>query len=138
MDNYLTDRERMESFNNACNEIKDLVKDCLNSEESLVGLYIHRDNNSIRYGTLFSGMRLEVNTISMLNENSLKTIYDLLKDEYKDSFELGFSHDVQGKTFLKIFINEKVLIQVYSSNPYDVKWFRDESDELYGKKGKQF
>ena len=131
MDNYVTMREKIVNFNKGRHEIEDLVKKSLENEEDLVVLYIHRDRNYIKYGTLFHGSKVETNTIEMLSDKSLKIIYDSLKDEYKDDFSLGFSHDVLGKTFLKIWINEKVLIQIYSSHPYDVEWFGKEIDEVY-------
>ena len=123
--------ERLAKFNNGCHEIDDLVKKGLESEENSAGIYIHRHSNSIKYGTFFRGAKIEVNTIEMPSDESLKIIYDLLKDKYKDNFSLGYSHDVLGKTYLKIWINEKVLVQIYSIHQYDVEWFYKEIDEVY-------
>ena len=78
-------------------------------------LYITRENDYIHYGK-----------IKMTDENSLKTLYELLKTEFSSLFSYGSKHTFGMGWSLYPTISDNILIEIESNSSADEIWFYEE------------
>ncbi len=89
-------------------------------------LYITRENDYIHYGKINHGVREDVGNIKMTDENSLKTLYELLKTEFSSLFSYGSKHTFGMGWSLYPTISDNILIEIESNSSADEIWFYEE------------
>jgi len=115
------------SISDVLNFIKDEYRK-VNESNEMKSIYLLRVSNTIKYGIKSNGMNCEKSFSVMTAEDDLKEIYRLLKFEFESEFELMSSHSLDGTYRLIPIINERLMVIIDSTNPYDQNWFCEETN----------
>ena len=106
----------IEKFNDDCRTFIDYVKQLIEKGDSH-SICLSRMHNIIKYYG-----KEKNNTIEMVSTNDLRNLYEMLKNEFSSNFEEYFVHDIMGKCSVFILINNKISVEITSSDFDDKQW----------------
>lgn len=115
------------SISDVLNFIKDEYKKA-NEGNVMKTIYLLRVSNTIKYGIKSNGMNCEKSFSVMTADDDLEEVYKLLKQEFESEFKLMTSHSFDGTYRLMPIINERLMVIIDSTNPYDQNWFCEEEN----------
>ena len=113
------------SISDVLNFIKDEYRKA-NEGNVMKSIYLLRVSNTIKYGIKSNGMNCEKSFSVMTADDDLEEVYKLLKQEFESEFKLMISHSFDGTYRLMPIINERLMVIIDSTNPYDQNWFCEE------------
>ena len=124
MDNTITYSTDVYKFENECLKFLNYVKKYANDENFYV-LYIFRDKNIIIYVKYDHGTKDDKHEITLISNDDLKKMYEILKREFESDFIESYMHTFSQGYSLMARIGDSTAICIDSNVESDRNWFYD-------------
>lgn len=106
------------------------IKNLAQSDEK-IRIYLKRHDDIIEYKIYKNRNKILTDSIKLIDDNSLRVIYDCLKQAFFDSYKE--IHKNINDDFIRLEINNRILISFDSRYYSDIKWFNEQANKTLQK-----